>query len=51
MLFFDKLRAGDFPSGSGGIVIALSEEFTYSGLPATALIQFDVHESTFKQVT
>jgi hypothetical protein len=46
--FFDNPRWSDFPSSSGGTVVELSGELTYSGLPATALIQFDVYGSTFE---
>jgi hypothetical protein len=46
--FFDNPNWSDFPSNSGGTVVELSGELTYSGLPATALIQFDVYGSTFE---
>ena len=46
--FFDDPSWSDFPSDLGGTVVELSGGLSYSGLPATALIQFEVYGSTFE---
>lgn len=46
--FFDDPSWNDFPSDSGGTVVELSGGLSYSGLPAIALIQFEVYGSTFE---
>jgi hypothetical protein len=40
----------DFPSTSGGTVVELTGEISYDGLPADALIQFDLSGGSFEAV-
>jgi len=40
----------DFPSTSGGTVVELTGEIAYDGLPADALIQFDLSGGSFEAV-
>ena len=40
----------EFTSVSGGTVVELSGDISYQGLPATAIIQFDVTGGTFQAV-
>jgi hypothetical protein len=46
--FFENPNWRDFQSDSGITVVELTGELSYSGLPATALIQFEVFGSTFE---
>jgi len=40
----------DFPSTTGGTVVELTGEISYDGLPADALIQFDLSGGSFEAV-
>lgn len=46
--FFENPKWREFESDSGITVVELTGELSYSGLPATALIQFEVFGSTFE---
>lgn len=46
--FFQNPKWREFESDSGITVVELTGELSYSGLPATALIQFEVFDSTFE---
>ena len=48
--FMSNPQWSDFTSDTGGTVVELDGDITYDGLPATALIQFDVIGSTFEAV-
>jgi hypothetical protein len=46
--FMSNPSWSDFTSNTGTAVVELTGQISYSGLPATAVIQFEVFGSTFE---
>lgn len=48
--FMDGPTWSDFPSDSGGTIVELDGYITFDGLPASAVIQFDLADGRFQAV-